>query len=177
MQRTFAFTSTKDDLIDMHQAMLTITSGARPVFRLFLIGLGLLWTIGPIFFLVFGGATFKFEVKGLVSVIFGSLTLWKFLILPYWQKREIIKESSDQQPVVLNFTDDGIRIEAEGVGNLTRTFGEVSSVTPCNKGLALVFSDGTANWIPSRMFVNSDDIESFTNQLNTRIEQFYGIID
>ncbi len=142
-----------------------------------MIGLSLLWTIGPIFILLIGGAPFKFEIKGLVSVIVGSLTLWKFLIVPYWQRRKIIRESLDQQPLVLKFLDEGIKIEAEGVGNFTRTWGEISLLNPSSKGLLFVFTDGIVNWIPARMFVNFDDIKSFARQLETRIEQWYGMTE
>ena len=168
MQHHFSFISTTQDLLDAHSAFVTFSTGVRPVFRPFLIGLCLLWTVGPIVSLVSGEGL---EWWKLLIWLSGGLLAWNSVIRPYLQKRKIRLENAAEQPITLDFLNERIHIGVAGIGDFARNWGEVTFIKPCKKGMLLGLSDGSINWIPIRAFRDKQDLDAFAVEIQTRLQE------
>jgi hypothetical protein len=168
MSFSFHFTSTHEDLLDAFAAQQRSRSGMRPWVRACVVGLGFLWLAGAIAFApdVFGKRLVWLPI---VWFLMGSVIVWKFLLQPILIRHRVRTLTPPAQPLVLNFTDSGIHIEAEGVGAFDLDWAEVTGIESAESGVAMGFTDGMVHWLPKRVFRETDEQQAFISYVVSRL--------
>lgn len=168
MSFSFRFTSTHEDLLDAYAAQQRERSGMRPWVRACVIGLGFMWLAGVV---AFAPKAIR-EGKAVLPVIWlllGGMIVWKFLVQPILKRRRIRTTTPPAQPLVLDFTDSGLHIEAEGVGVFDRAWAEFVIIEPAEKGVAMAFTDGMVHWLPNRIFRTPDERQALIDYVISRL--------
>jgi hypothetical protein len=167
MSFSFRFTSTHEDLLDAYAAQQRSRSGMRPWVRACVVGLGLMWLAGLV---AFAPKAFREGQawQPVVWFLLSSVILWKFLLQPILKRRRIRTTTPPAQPLVLDFTDSGLRVAAEGVGVFDRAWVEFVRIEPAEKGVAMVFTDGMVHWLPNRIF-RADERQAFITYIISRL--------
>lgn len=173
MRRVFSFTSTTKDLLDAHNAHLTITGGVRPWLRPVLIGLGLLWLGGSLLLLIMSlREGFSFDLPSLVRIpvglFAGSVITWRYWIRPMAIKRQI-KCLPSKQPVVITFYDSRIKVATPGADDVVHKMNDIDWVKPVKKGLLVAFTDGRINWLPIRIFSGVAEMHELAEFIHQRL--------
>jgi hypothetical protein len=104
-----------------------------------------------------------------VWLLLGSAIVWKFLLQPILKRRRIRTTTPPAQSLVLDFTDSGLHVEAEGVGVFERAWAEFVCIEPAEKGVLMVFFDNMVQWLPNRIFQTSDERRAFISYVISRI--------
>jgi hypothetical protein len=167
MRRVFALTDTTKDLLDAHSAHLTLTSSVRTILRPFYIGLGLLWASSPLFLLEAEGWRQGFR---LLMFPVGCFIVWQNLIHPWWQRRQIKRLPAEAQ-LKIAFFDNRIKILNEDGSAHERSLSEVASLHLAKRGLLFVFTDGSINWLPRRVFANHTEMKQFAEFIEQRLQE------
>ena len=173
MAYSFSFTCTTEDLLDAQAAHATLTSALRPLFRIPLVILGLLWASGPIWALVL--PTVTFSIGGLIMWFAGCAIVWQNLVRPILDRRRIKKDPIKQENVVVEFGDEGITINAPPATQIARPWAEVVDAVSFRKGLLLRFTDGVVNWLPRRVFPDDRTIADLRSLVNERTAKAKGL--
>jgi len=152
----FRFESTHRDLLDAYASHRLCVTGQSAVERTLVIGLGMFW-VGCV--IVFGPKAIKEGRwwQPIIPLCLGMGILWTRLFKPFLTRRRIRKANRTVQPLVVALGDSGIRIEAENLGVIDRAWEELESVEVAEKGVAIGFSDGVANWLPNRVFRGEEE--------------------
>jgi hypothetical protein len=168
MSFSFRFTSTHEDLLDAYAAQQRLRSGMRPWVRACVIGLGFMWLAGVV---AFAPKPFRegHAWQPVIWFLLGSSIVWKFLLEPILKRRRIRAATPPSQSLVLDFTDSGLHVEAEGVGVFDRSSAEFDYLEPAEKGVLMVFFDGMAHWLPNRIFQTSDERQVFISYAISRM--------
>ena len=145
-----SFTSTREDLVQAFEAERTAVTGMRRGVRWGIIGMGWMWLLGGV---VFWHHTRQWWLP-LIWLALGVSILWCNVARPFMKRRHIRKTAAASQELTLEFKDDGIHIEAPGVGTFDRTWEELDGTRNCDEGLLVYFTDGTVDWLPRRVFTN-----------------------
>jgi hypothetical protein len=172
MSFSFRFTSTHEDLLDAYAAQQRERSGMRPWMRACLAGLGFMWLAGA----VASAPKAVREEQAVLPVIWlslGSIIVWKFLLQPIFKRRHIRSTTPPAQPLVLEFTDSGLHVEAEGVGVFDRAWVEFVLIEPAEKGVAMTFTmtftDGMVHWLPNRIFSAPNQRQALIDYVTSRL--------
>jgi len=148
-----SFTSTNEDLIQAFEAERTAMLGMRHGVRWLIIGMGCMWLFGAVAF-------FSGHLKDrqwwlpIIWLALGVGILWTHVVKPWLRRRHIRQNAAAAQDLKLEFRQDGIQIEAPGVGVFNRTWEELDGARNCDEGLLVYFIDGTVDWLPRRVFPN-----------------------
>jgi hypothetical protein len=90
----------------------------------------------------------------LIWLALGASILWSNVVRPFMKRRHIRQTARPAQNLTLEFTKDGILIEAPGAGVFSRTWNELYGARNCDEGVLVYFNDGTVDWLPRRVFPN-----------------------
>ena len=176
MSFSFRFTSTHEDLLDAYAAQQRLRSGMRPWVRACVVGLGFMWLAGGVAFAP--KAIREGHVwQPVVWFFLGGVVVWKFLLHPILKRRRIRATTPPTQPLVLDFTDSGIHVEAEGVGVFDRGWVEVDGIESAEKGVAMGFTDGMVHWLPNRVFRATDERQAFVSYVLGRLPKQEEVAD
>jgi len=148
-----AFTSTREDLIQAFDAERTAVSGMRRGVRWIIIGMGWAWLLGAVLSMFYSQKSSN-GWQPVVWLLLGVAILWNEVFKPFWKRRHIRNTAPIAQGLLLDFTEDGIRIDAQGVGTFNRNWDELDGTTNCDEGILVYFTDGTVDWLPRRVFPN-----------------------
>jgi peptidoglycan/LPS O-acetylase OafA/YrhL len=111
----FRFVSTRRDILDGLGASLTARTGMRRWIRFAVIALGVAWLAGVVAVL-FTDARPQAWWQPVLWAVLGGGIVWSFALHPWRMRRHILATTPPTQPQVLEFSDTGIEIDAEGVG-------------------------------------------------------------
>jgi hypothetical protein len=173
MSFTFRFTSTHDDLLDGFDAYRTARTGMRHWARMLVVALGFLALAGFVMVLVTGQRPHK-TWQPFVWLVLGLFLLWHFLVKPSIMKRRLRSTTASSQEVSVSFTDSGLDILVSGMGHFHRSWDELSQVIQQPKGIAMAFDDGTAHWLPNRVFENTQQQAAFNAFLISKFQNSPG---
>lgn len=156
MAFAFRFTSTHQDLLDSYEAHRTARTGMRGWVRGALVSLASLWLISAILVLTAGMSVDSWW-QPVVWLGIPAFILFHFLVKPQLAKRHIRRSNSPSQEVSLTFTDAGVDVLAVGVISYHRSWSEIAQVINAPKGVLMTFTDGSAHWVPSRVFTDAQE--------------------
>ncbi len=169
----FEFTSTTEDLLRAYDTERRVVSGLRPVVRWCIVAMGCAWLGGVIYF-------WK-DASTLQLVLWyalGTGILWKFVLKPFFKRREIRSTADGSRHVVLNLTEDGLSAEVQDEGDFERSWSELSAAINTDEGVLIYFDDNTVNWLPRRIFPSDKhktDLHAFlARRLRENEEQSLG---
>ena len=163
-----SFTSTQEDLIQASEAEQTTVSGMRRGVRWGVIGLGWMWLLGAV--VLWDQARRQWWLP-LIWLALGISILCSNVVRPFMRRRHIRKTARAAQELTLEFTTGGIHIEAPGAGVFDRTWNELDGARNCDEGVLVYFIDGTADWLPRRVFPNDATKNALHAFLLERMEQ------
>ena len=169
MAHSFSFTSTTEDLLDAHAAHATLSGGVRPVLRIPLLFLGLLWVSVPLWNIVF--RTADVGVGSVVMLLPDCAIVWRYLIRPILDRQRIKGDPIRRQDVQLEFGETGITVNTPPAPQFTRPWADMAGAFPCKKGLLIIFTSGVVNWLPKRVFsdgVSMAELQSFISEKTTK---------
>jgi hypothetical protein len=141
----FRFVSTRRDILDGLGASLTARTGMRRWIRFAVTALGVAWLAGVVAVL-FTDARPQAWWQPVLWAVLGGGIVWSFALHPWRMRRHILATTPATQPQVLEFSDTGIEIDAEGVGRVLMTF-----------------DDGSVHWLPARAFRSRTERRAFVN--------------
>lgn len=168
MSYSFRFTSTHEDLLDAYAAEQRERFQMRPWIRACAIGLGFMWLAGVVLLTPLAIRDGK-EWEPVVWFVVGSVIVWKFLFQPILKRRRIRTTTPPAQPLVLDFTDSGLRVQAEGVGVFDRAWEEIIRIEAAEKGVIMECLDGMVHWLPNRIFRSHDERQAFIDYVISRM--------
>jgi hypothetical protein len=147
------FTSTNKDLIQAFEAEWAAVSGMRRGVRWLIVGMGCMWVFGEVAFFT-GHLKDRRWWLPLIWLALGISILWSNVVKPFMRRRHIRQIAPAAQNLTLEFTNEGIHIDAPGAGVFDRTWEELEGARNCDEGLLVSFIDGTVDWLPRRVFPN-----------------------
>lgn len=159
----YQFTSTVKDLLEAEEAERTARS-ARAPFRWVLIFVGFAWLVSGVIAFDWHSPSWR----PFIWLLLGVGVLYCFVLKPYLRRNQIIRNNEPYQNVILEFHDNSIKLQIDGVGNFVRSREELVEVVDASKGVIFYFSDGVVSWLPNRVFSNSDDRNKFIKSLQSR---------
>jgi hypothetical protein len=170
MSFSFRFASTHQDLLDAYAAQQRSRSGMRPWVRACVIGLGFMWLAGVV---AFGLEAFRegHAWQPIVWFFLGSIIIWKFLVQPILRRRRIRATTPSAQSLAMDFTDSGIRVEADGVRVLDRIRAEYDGIESAENGVVMRFTDGMIYWLPNRVFRAHDERQAFISYFISQLPE------
>jgi predicted membrane channel-forming protein YqfA (hemolysin III family) len=163
----FAFKSTHQDLLDSYEAYRTARTGVRAWVRGVIILFGFAWLLAVVVVLTSGKPLDTWQSFAWVGV--GVLIVFQFLVKPELAKRRILRSNPPAQEVGLTFTDAGIGVLVVGVISYQRSWSEIAEFINASKGIVMTFSDGSAYWIPLRVFKNPQERAALVNFVQERM--------
>lgn len=168
MALAFSFTSTHQDLLDSYEAYHTARTGIGPLVRVIVVAFGFLWLLGLLFVLA-SDVQVDTWWQPIAWLGIGLLIPFHFLVRPQLAKRRIRKSNPPTQELGLTFEDSGIDVHVVGVGRYQRSWGEIAGVINAPKGIVLMFTDGSAHWIPDRVFKGPAERNGLADFIANRI--------
>ena len=147
------FTSTREDLVQAFETERRAVSGMRRWVRWLIVAMGCAWLLGAVAFFT-GYLKDRQWWLPFIWLALGVSILWSNVARPFMKRQHIRKTATASQELELEFKDDGIHIEAPGVGVFDRTWEELDGARNCDEGLLVYFTDGTVDWLPRRVFPN-----------------------
>jgi hypothetical protein len=168
MSFAFRFTSTHRDLLDAYDAHHTAYTGMRSWAR------GALITIGALLFLaglvvIITGSSVEHWWQPVAWLGIGALIVFLFLVRPSARKRRIRRTTPPAQDVELRFGETGADVAVAGIAQYQRPWSEFLGVISGQKGVAIVFADGSVHWIPNRAFADSSQRTAFCTFLREHV--------
>jgi hypothetical protein len=148
-----AFTSTREDLVQAFEAERTAVSGMRRWVRWLIVAMGCAWLLGAAAFFT-GHLKDRQWWLPFIWLALGGGILWSNIVRPFMKRRHIRNTATAAQELELEFKEEGIHIEAPGVGTFDRTWEELDGARNCDEGLLVYFTDSTVDWLPRRVFPN-----------------------
>lgn len=168
------FTSTPADLLEAHDAQHTARTGVRKGLRVVLIGLGLLWAVGPIVVLISdpsqigargaGAATVWGLLWDVVVWLGGIAIIWLYLVAPVQQRWRLRHQPA--QDVRLVSSERGVEVTLSDGGTLLRPWPDIF-VESYDKGVLMTVGDAV-HWIPNRAFVAPMGKDDFVREVEER---------
>jgi hypothetical protein len=107
----------------------------------------------------------------IIWLVLGVSILWSNVVRPFMKRRHIRETAASSQELKLEFTQDGIHIEAPGAGVFDRTWDELDGVRSCDEGMLVYFTDGSVDWMPRRVFPDDATKNALHAFLLQRMEQ------
>lgn len=163
MQR-YEFTSTTNDLLDAEEADITERTGLRRLLRYTISALATIWAASGLFALGLG----RHGWIPLIWFIAGVLVAYHLVGRSYLSKRRIRLSGTCSTGVIVEFHVDYIQVEIASSGIYQRKWNELLGFRDATQGILLYFSDGTVNWLPSRIFANKADREATIDLLRAK---------
>lgn len=156
MPLSFRFTSTGEDLLAAHAALMQSRTKLHPWSRACLVGLGFMWLLGGVAFA--GQAVREGHVwESIGSIVLGSFVVWNFMLQPILARRRLRYSAQQARRVALDFTDSGVHVETEGIASFDGMWVDVKTFEPAAEGILFSFTDGMMHWLPNRAFQDADE--------------------
>jgi len=168
MTFAYTFTSTHQDLIDSYEAYRAARTRIRGWFRATLIAFAFLWLLGAVMALA-AGSDVEAWWEPVVWLGIPLGILYYFLVKPRVAKRHILRSNPPVQEVGLTFTDSGLDVLVAGVLRYQRSWSEFAQVIDAAKGIVMIFTDGSAHWVPNRIFKDSQERVALAEYVMARI--------
>lgn len=156
MMYKYEFTSTVKDLLEAEEAERSARSVRTP-FRWILTLLGIGWLLTGIAALDPSNLSWR----PFVWILLGMSVLYYFILRPYQIRSQIKQHNAAEQELTLEFNDDSVQLDINGVGSFTRKWEELIDFVDAQKGIIFYFSDGVVNWLPDRVFVDKSERKKF----------------
>lgn len=151
MTFAYTFTSTHRDLIDSYEAYHTARTRMRGWLRGIFISFAFLWLLAAVMVLA-AGSSVETWWEPVVWLGIPLVILYLFLVKPYVAKHHILRSNPPVQDVGLTFTDSGLDVLVAGVLRYQRSWSDFAQVITAPKGIVMIFTDGSAHWLPNRVF-------------------------
>ena len=164
------FTSTREDLVQAFETERTAVSGMRRWVRWLIVAMGCAWLLGAAAFFT-GHLKDRQWWLPIIWLVLGVSILWSNVVRPFMKRRHIRETAASSQELKLEFTQDGIHIEAPGAGVFDRTWDELDGVRSCDEGMLVYFTDGSVDWLPRRVFPDDATKNALHAFLLQRMEQ------
>ena len=162
----FTFTSTHQDLLDSYDAYRTARTGMRPWVRGALITFAILWLLAALA-VVTAGVDSWWQAVAWLGI--PTLVLYFLLLKPRLAKQHIRRSNPPTQEVGISFTDAGVDIRVVGAISYQRSWNEVAQVIHASKGIVIIFTDAAANWLPNRIFKDSQERAALAEFIEARL--------
>jgi hypothetical protein len=170
MGYAFRFVSTQQDLLDCFDAQRTVRTGMSRWARVIVAGAGLAF-LGVAVLAVLPGSHPQLDRwwQPIAWLLIGVVLIWRFAAQPFLAARHIKSSNRASQPLDLTFDNDGISVEAGGVGQFKRSWEEVLAIVPAKRGVILMFADGMAHWLPNRVFSTGVERATFVRYVRSKV--------
>lgn len=149
----YCYTSTIDDILNAQKANWRGKTGIRGAFRILITILSVGFLAGGI---LFWGHT-ENKMQPIIWLVMGGVIFLIYVVKPFLQCQRIRKQNPKEQSLTLCIDDEGIKVEAQSVGNLVRRWDEIGSIQQVKEGLLFHFKDGIVNLLPKRVFQRTNE--------------------
>lgn len=168
MNCSFRFIKTRQDLLDAYDAKRAGRSALRPIYRWGAVGLFSMWLAAalPAGLRLLREGSF---VQPLAWLLTASAVLYKFSVESHLKRRRIRQAAPPEQPLLLEFGGSGVHIESGSSDISDRTWDEIAAIQAADKGVLIALTDGTAHWLPNRMFHDMAERQAFVGYVANMI--------
>jgi hypothetical protein len=154
------FETTADDRREALAADEAERFQMRPVFRVLMVLLGVIWLAGGVTTLIAERPSWH-TGRALLGIFLGSVVLYRLAIQPILLRRKISVDRVDWERVLLDIDDEGLRVTVVGDCSFTRYWEELTKILSHENLINLYFADGDVYTIPDRAFSDSNEREWF----------------
>lgn len=165
MAYEYQFTSTVDDLLEAERTEWSSRT-VRPPLRWLIAASGTIWIVAGVIALASG----KPLLWPLIWIGFGLSLVYFFGFKTFIRRAQIKRLGAGCQKIALLFGDDSLRIEACG-REFVRKWEDFRDFVSAAKGVLFYFADGTANWLPDRVFVDKAERMEFLDFVNEHMPE------
>lgn len=169
---------TSRDLADAHAAATWMDSGLRPLvrvprplLRVPLVVLGLLWASGPLWLIAYPERA-RWSIGGAALWLAGCWVAWQHLLQPWLERRRIARGGATDE-FILDADESRIVLTRAGASAPPWRWAVVARACRTRRGILMTTWGGDVLWLPARCFENRLQMRAFDALIRARIQRHH----